>query len=450
MAQLEAPVTVRAPGRILRGSIFELSAHGVQQVVRLGSNLLTTRLLFPAAFGESSIVWALSTALLMFSDVALLPCIIQSKRGDEEDFLNTAFTVQVIRGVALGLVMILLAKPVAWFYHDPALVPLVCLGSLQLMFNAFHSTKMYSLRRWLRLGWVNAYDTAQLFFTIATTIGLAWYSREAWSLVLGTVIGTFVFTIVTHFMPVPYRNRFRLEKAALHEIRTFGRWVLGSSVASFVGGQADRIMLGRFLGSAVLGVYAVAITVSDGIGAAITRLINSVMFPVLTEAGRETVSHLADLYYRLRKRLDLLSMGLTGAMAGAGGWLVRLLWDSRYADAAWMLQIICVRVGVSALVSSGEICLFALGHTRYVFQRSVARLVGSLVLLPAGWYLGGVKGLIWGAVGAEAVALVAIWPKSYALGILRVRRELVSIAIFAAGYGLGRLALPLLPVLHLR
>ena len=450
MATLEAPLSVRAPGRILRGSFFELSAHGVQQVVRLGSNLITTRLLFPAAFGESSIVWALSTALLMFSDVALLPCIIQSKRGDDPDFLNTAFTVQVLRGVALGIIMILMARPVAWFYHDAALRPLVELGSLQLICNAFHSTKMYSLRRWLRLGWVNAFDTAQMGVTIATTIVLALVYRQAWTLVLGTVIGTFVFTMVSHLLPVPYRNRFRWEKAALQEIQAFGRWVLGSSVATFIGGQADRIMLGRFLGSAWLGVYGVAITLSDGIGAAITRIINSVMFPVLTEAGRETGSNLSELYYRLRTRLDLLSMGVTGVMAGAGGWFVRLLWDARYADAAWMLQIVCVRMGVSALVSSGEICLFALGHTRYVFQRSVSRLLATLVLVPGGWYLGGVKGLIWGAVASEAVALAAIWPQSYRLGILRIHRELFSIAILATGYGLGRAVLPLLPNLHLR
>ena len=45
-------------------------------------------------------------------------------------------------------------------------------------------------------------------------------------------------------------------------------------------------MVGWFLGFTWLGVYGVAITVSDGIGLAVTRIINSVLFPVLTEAGR--------------------------------------------------------------------------------------------------------------------------------------------------------------------
>ena len=174
------------------------------------------------------------------------------------------------------------------------------------------------------------------------------------------------------------------------------------------------------------------------------------MFPVLTEAGRQTSGNVADLYYRLRRSLDLLSMGATGLLAGAGGWLVHLLWDSRYADAAWMLQIVAVRVGVGALVSAGESCLFSLGHSRFVFQRSVARLGATLVFLPTGWILGGVKGLIWGSVISEGIPLLAIWPGLKGLGILRIRRELLAVGIFGAAFAVGRLALPWLPKFHLR
>jgi O-antigen/teichoic acid export membrane protein len=447
----EASVPVAAPRRrILRGSVFELSTHGIQQVVRLGSNLITTRLLFPAAFGASSIVWALITALVMFTDIALAPMIIQHKRGDDPDFLNTAFTVQVVRGLALGLLMIALAHPVAWFYHEPALPNLIYLGSLYMLFTAFHSTSVYTLRRRLHLGWLNAFDLAQTLFGTGLTLFLAWHYRATWTLLAGTIVGCLAFAVTSHFLPVPYRNKFRWDRTALAEIRHFGRWIIASSVASFLGGQADRILMGRFLGTAWLGVYGIAIVITDAVAGAITRLIAGVMFPALTEAGRQAHGNVADLYYRLRARLDLLSMGATGLLAGMGGWFVHLLWDARYADAAWMLPIVFVRVGVAALVSSGESCLFALGHPRFVFQRSVARLLATCALVPAGWALGGVKGLIWGSVAAEAAALLVIWPGARSLGILRIRRELLSVGIFAAAFALGRLILPWLPPLHLR
>src|SRR5436190_6188902 len=100
---------------MLRGAFFEISGYGAQQAIRLGSNLVLTRLLFPAAFGLASMVWVITSGLVMLSDVAIHACVIQSKRGDEPDFLNTAFTVQAIRGVGLAVLMVLLGKPAAWF-----------------------------------------------------------------------------------------------------------------------------------------------------------------------------------------------------------------------------------------------------------------------------------------------------------------------------------------------
>jgi len=397
---LEAPDRQPAPAvsglraRVLRGSMFEIAGYGAQQVLRLGSNLVLTRLLFPAAFGISAIVGLFMAGLYMLTDVAIGPCIVRSTRGDEQDFLDTAFTLQAVRGPFLALFMVALAKPAAWFYREPQLTPLICVGAVQLVFSGLHSTSIFSMRRWLRLGWLNGLELGQMVITFATTIILARLYPSPWALVIGSGIGSLAYTIATHLLPVPYRNRFRWDRAALNEIKGFGRWIMGSSAATFFGGQSDRILLGRFLGVAWLGVYSVAVNLSDAIGAVVLRLVSGVMYPVLSEAGRKDAGNISDFYYRLRRRLDLLSMGAAGFLAGVGGWIVHLLWDQRYADAAWILQILCARTAISLIVSPSETCLFSLGHTRYGFQRSVARLVASVVCVPAGWYLGGVKGVV--------------------------------------------------------
>ncbi len=436
--------------RLLRGSLFEVAGYGAQQVLRLGSNLVLTRLLFPAAFGISSIVSLFMTGLFMLSDVAVSPCIIQSKRGDDESFLNTAFTVQAVRGPVLALVMIALAKPISWFYREPQLTPLLCVAAAQVAFSGLHSTSVFSLRRKLRLGWINGLELAQTLITVPATIILARLYPSPWALVIGGAIGSIFYTIASHFLPVPYRNRFRWEREALEELRRFGRWVFGSSAATFFGGQSDRILLGRFLGVAWLGVYSVAMSLSEAIGALILRLVNGVMYPVLSEAGRKNPESISTFYYRLRKRLDLVSMGSTGFLAGVGGWVVHLLWDSRYANAAWILQILCIRSAISLIVSPSETCLFSLGHTRYGFLRSVTRLVASLICMPLGWYLAGVKGVIWGTVLVELSTFFAVWPKCWSLGILRLRDEFRAFAIFGAAMVAGILVKRVLPNIHLR
>lgn len=449
IGRLPAPPTrASLRSRLLRGALWELGGYGAQQILRLGSNLILTRLLFPAAFGSVAIVTLMTTGLIMLSDLAAGPCIVQSPRGDDQAFLDTAFTLQAVRGPILAAVMVALAKPAAWFYHEPALTPLICLGSLQLVINGLHSTSVFTLRRLVRVGWVNALEMAQMIITIPLSILAARRYPGPLVLVLAMVLGSLIFSVGSHLLPVGYRNRFRWDRAALAEIKQFGRWVLGSSAATFLGGQSDRILMGRFLGVAWLGVYGVAVNLGDALGAVVTRVVNGVMYPALSEARRDGSQDMSAFYYRLRSRLDPLSMTAAGFLAGVGGWIVRTLWDRRYVDAGWMLQILCVRVAITLIVSPSETCLFAMGHTRYGFLRSVARLTASLVFIPAGWYLAGVRGVMWGTVVTELATVLAIWPKFAELGILRPKWELRAVALFGLALAAGLLVRGWLPVWH--
>ena len=79
--------------RATRSAGLNLMGFGTGQVLRLASNLILTRLLFPEAFGVMAMVSVFLMGLAMFSDVGVGPAIMQSKRGDDRDFLNTAWTI---------------------------------------------------------------------------------------------------------------------------------------------------------------------------------------------------------------------------------------------------------------------------------------------------------------------------------------------------------------------
>jgi O-antigen/teichoic acid export membrane protein len=436
--------------RILRGSFFEMGGYGAQQLIRFASNLILTRWLYPSAFGQATIVYTISSGLFMLTDIAFQPVVVQSKRGDDPAFLNTAWTMLVLRGFALSALMFLLAWPAAWFYREPGLVTLVHIGSLQFVIQGFHSTSIFTMRRKLQLGWTNGLDLATSVASTLCVLLLVHAHRTPSSLIAGTLMGVAMGMITSHFLPVGYRNRFHWDKEAVQEIRTFGRWVLGSSAATFLGAQSDRILLGRFLGTAWLGVYGIAVNLSEMLSVVVSRVITGVIYPALSEHARTAPEDVPRFFYRLRLRLDALSMTATGLLAGTGGWIVRTLWDPRYANAAWIVQILSIRVAVNLMVGPSESCLFALGHTRVLFGRSVARLAANVIAIPLGWYLGGVEGVIWGTALAEIPTILAVWPKSHSLRIFRLGRELIAVAIFVAAFLLGRVISSALPVIHLR
>jgi O-antigen/teichoic acid export membrane protein len=93
----------------LRGSAMELAGYAASQGLRLLGNLVLSRLLFPEAFGLSALVSVFLVGLQLLSDVGLEPCVVQNPRGDERRFLDTVWTIQVVRGALLALLSVVLA-----------------------------------------------------------------------------------------------------------------------------------------------------------------------------------------------------------------------------------------------------------------------------------------------------------------------------------------------------
>ena len=89
--------------RALNAGFWSLAGYGFNQALRFGSNLLMTRLLVPEMFGVMTIAYVVMTGLAMFSDLGLRPSVVQSKRGSDPVFLNTAWATQILRGLLLGV-----------------------------------------------------------------------------------------------------------------------------------------------------------------------------------------------------------------------------------------------------------------------------------------------------------------------------------------------------------
>ena len=83
---------------IIRASTWILSGHVVSNIIRLGGNLIMTRLLVPEMFGVMAVANVLITGLQLCSYFGVQHNIIQSHKGDDPSFLNTAWTFQIIRG----------------------------------------------------------------------------------------------------------------------------------------------------------------------------------------------------------------------------------------------------------------------------------------------------------------------------------------------------------------
>lgn len=419
--------------------------------MRLGGNIVLSRLLFPRAFGLSAEIGFVLYGLVMLSDVGIRQCVIRSPRGDEIEFINTAFTMQALRGAAMTILGLLAAIPIArWWFHEPDLTGPLMVASFQQLVTGLNSTALLTFRRRLRLGVVNALDLCQQLVSLVVMVVWASIHPSVWALLGGSLVGASFFAASSHLLPVGYRNRFAWDRTAYKELSSFGRWILGSSSVSFLANQGDRALFGRFMGAAHLGVYQIAAELAGAAGGIVERLVGGVLYPALSTKGRQDDKvELRRLYYKSRLGLDLIAQGGLGLLCGLGGWLVRLVWDPRYWDAAWMLPLLCIRGATSCLVQPTETCMVAMGLSRYGFMRSVARGVTVWVAIPVGYWLGGVPGLLWGVALTELPALFLLWIPFWRLRMLRPERELLAVLFFVAALTVGTAANRWLPAWHI-
>lgn len=440
--------SVRPPSRsrslraaMVRGSAFEIMGFGLSQLIRFGSNLLLSRLLLPEAFGLAALVNILNQGLIMLSDVGLPTIIVQSERGDDLRFLNTAFTWQFVRGVVLFVIASACAIPMALFYEEPQLEQLVPFGSVTVLLLGLRSTAYYTLRRKLNLGPLMLIEiAAQVAAVIAMVLWTMW-DRSVWALVMGSVMNSIVAVGGSHLLRVGYRNKFAWDKDSAKSMMSFGKWVAGSSMLTFASQQGDRLLLGRFLGAAQLGVYSIAVFLSGALGEAIGRITHGVFFPAYSRVKVEGKASLREVFYRTRLWVDAIVIPALAGLSVLGPEVVHILYGKPYYAAGWMLRVLAVRVAMSALVAPYQFCLFAIGESGWGFFLNLARTLAMIVGIPIGYSLYGVKGLVWSVTLSEVPALIVVYIGFARHGLASPTHEARVPLFYAAGLALAYLVL---------
>lgn len=441
----------RTPGglrrMVIRGSALEMIGYGTSQIIRFVSNLILSRLLFPEAFGLMALVNILNQGLIMLSDVGLPTVVVQSPRGDDPRYLNTAFTWQAVRSVVLFIAAVAMALPMAYLYSEPELVWLIPVGAVSVLLIGVRSTSYFTLRRQLRVGPLLVLELVSQVGAVAVMIPWAMVAPSVWTLVGGMLVTGLIASIGSHLIQVGYRNRFEWDNDSAKSMLEFGKWIAGSSMLTFASQQGDRLLLGRFLGAGTLGVYSMAVFLSSALGEAISRVTTGVFFPAYSRVHNEGGGRLQQVFYKTRLATDALILPALAGLAVLGPWLVQLLYDPRYRDAGWMLQVLSVRVALSCLVWPQQFCLFALGHAKYGFYLNLARVLTLAVGVPIGYTLSGVPGLVWAVTISEIPALFVCYFGMARAKLLSVWMELRAPGFYAFGLALGYAALLLLEAL---
>lgn len=391
--------------RALRGTGLTVLRVGGGNLMRLASNLVLTRLLFPEAFGLMALVQIFIFGLQTFSEFGIHTMLIQSKREDRT-FLDTLWTLQIIRGFILWGFCCALAVPAAWIYDEPMLAQLLPVAGFVTVVRGFKTTRAPEAQRVIKLERVITIELIAQFTGLVLMSLLAWWLRSVWALAIGSVLMVAISVTAMHIFLPGTKNRLCWDYQVFKETLNFGVFLFLSSVATFFNHMGAQMILGAYISVGLFGIYHIARQLGAVPGQLALVVARNVIFPLYRIKPPAESLENQQKVFRARRLIAVFSMGITACVALIGDWVVDFLFSDEYALAGPMLILMALAlIPVNAFVGVHE-ALTGSGDSKRYFYLSLARAMVQMVLLV-------IFVPIWGVVPAILVptaAQLAVYP----------------------------------------
>lgn len=422
---------------VFRGGTWLGMGSIVEQVFRFGRNMLLTRLLFPEAFGMMAIIYSVGSVVYTLTEIGVKEAIIQSPRGREEKYVNSAWWLAFGRGIGLYLLLFTAAPWIAKFYGNAQLTPLARIALLTTVFlgaqssRAFVALKNMEFKRWACI------ENGGGACGSVIVVVLAWLTHSVWALAIGYAAENFLRCAFSYLL-CPFVPKLILDRESIRALLKFSKGVFGLSLLNLLFMRTDVFVLGKLFPAAQLGVYTMAIYLIQVPSSFLMNVINQTLVPSFARIQDDHV-RINRILRRATATLIIVGMPALIFIVLSGRGLLSLLYGSRYAGAYLPFAVAALVAMVDLTNGLITMVFYAKGvpqyHRRCVFIMAVLMMI---LVYPAVKY--------FGFVGGQMAALVSI-AVGYVSQLLRIRHitglnfaEYARPLPFAITVGVGVLA----------
>ena len=241
--------------RTALGAGWVVAWRMMTRVLGLISTLILVRLLAPADFGLVALATSFALALDVCLSIGVEDQLVRSN-NPRPALYHTAFTLNLIRCLAVAGLIAFLAAPAAAFFADARLHDVFLALAISAGLSGLANVGVADFRRKLTFDKEFQLQLLPRLAGITVTLIAAWLLRSHWALILGILVSRLGLVIMGHVLH-PYRPRLSLE--AWRELISVSAWSWAISVCSVVRDRADSMVIGRLLGPPALGPYAVGV-----------------------------------------------------------------------------------------------------------------------------------------------------------------------------------------------
>jgi PST family polysaccharide transporter len=378
-------------GRTARGGALTVASQGLRFLVTMVATVVLARLLTPEDYGLVGMVAVVTGFVSMFKDMGLSTATIQKAEISYEQ-VSTLFWVNVALSIAIMLLTIALAPAVARFYREPRLTLITIVFAGSFIFGGLTAQHEALLRRQMRFGALAAAEIISLFASILTGVVLAWRGAGYWALVFSQLALGFAYAVAV-WSVCGWRPSLPRRYSGVRSMLVFGRNLTGFQIVNYFARNLDNMLIGRFWGSAQLGLYARAYQLLLLPIEQINTPIAAVAVPALSRLADEPERY-RQAYLRILEKVAILTMPGMAFMIATSDWVVLLLLGPRWMGVSRLFALLGIVGLVQPIANTAGWLFITQGRTAHMFQWG---LIGSTIMIAAI-----IAGLPWGATGVAA------------------------------------------------
>jgi O-antigen/teichoic acid export membrane protein len=416
-------------GRSIRGGSISFISQALRFLIHASSTMVLARLLTPQDYGLIAMVTAITGFLALFRDFGLSTATIQRPHITHPQVTNI-FWINV--GISSALILILAAGApiIAWFYREPRLTPIALTLGGTFIFSGLAAQHSALLSRQMRFERLALVEVGSAAIGAITGLLLAILGNGYWALVWMSTASSASAAVLV-WIVCSWRPGLPDRGADVTPMLSFGSQLMAFDIMAYFSRNLDNVLLGKFWGADVLGLYSRAYNIMMLPIAQIRTPLGRVALPALSRLNTDPRQY--RLYYmRLVSVIALVSMPLTVFLFVCADQVIYLLLGTQWLGAVPLFRILCVNAYLQPVAFTTGMVLISLGQSRRYFMIGMASSVVTVVFF--------VIGLPWGATGV-AIAYTAATLLFLMPGLVYgFARSPISIADFLEATGRQALA----------
>jgi O-antigen/teichoic acid export membrane protein len=401
---MEAVETIRAEDsesllrKVIHGGLWVFALRIVNRGLGFIRTIILARLLAPTDFGLFGIAILAISTLETLSQTGFHSALIQ-KKNNVESYLNVAWTVSVIRGILVFLVLLIFAPVIANFFNSPQTSSVIRLIAITAFCSGCTNIGVILFQKDLEFKKKFTYEFSGTIVDLTVALSLGFLLQSVWALVLAGVLAGFTRLFMSYVIS-SHRPKFEFNIEKFLCLFGFGKWVYSSSVLVFLITSGDDLFVAKMLGITSLGLYQMAYLISNLPSTEIAHVISQVTFPAYSKM-QSNLSKLKEAYIKVLKFTAFTSIPLAGSIYILAPDFSSICLGNKWEPIIPIVQILVFTGLLRSLAATSGSIFHGLGKPKIDTGCQIIRLFTLATLIFP-------FTILWGIQGTSIAVLISI------------------------------------------